>query len=101
MEFKLSGRHLDITPAIREYAEKKTQRLHRYFDRIQSMEGVIDKKDPRQFHVEIIVNVEHAQPIMAHATTEDLYAGIDAVTDKLERQLTDHKEKLRNRKHIA
>ncbi len=100
MEFKLSGRHIEVTPAIHDYAEKKTQRLHRYFDRILSIEGVIEKRD-RSFEVEIVTHVEHAQPFVARQTGDDLYAAIDGVTDKLERQLTDHKERLRNRKHIA
>ncbi len=100
MEFKLSGRHMDLTPAIHDYADKKTQRLHRYFDRIQSIEGVIERRD-RLFHVEVVVDAEHTQPFVAHETGEDLYAAIDIITDKLERQLTDHKERLRNRKHIA
>jgi len=100
MEFKLSGRHIDVTPAIREYAERKSERLHRYFNRIQSFEGVIEWRD-RKFEVELVVNVEHAQPFVARRTGDDLYAAIDEVIDKLERQLTDHKERLRNRKHIA
>ena len=100
MEFKISGRHMDITDTMREYAQRKTERLHRYYDRIQEIEAVIEKSD-RLFEVEVIVDVEHAQPIMAKETSEDPYAAIDAVADKLERRLTDHKEKLRNRKHIA
>lgn len=101
MEFKISGRHLEITPAIREYAEQKTARLPRFFDRIQSISVIIDKHDPQHFEVEIVVDIEHAKDIITKRTSEDVYAGIDKAVDKAERQLTDHKEKLRNRKHIA
>jgi len=100
MEFKISGRHIDVTPAIRAYAEKKTAKLHRFFDRIQSIESVVEQRD-RMFEVEIITNVEHHPPFLAKELHEDLYAAIDVATDKMERQLHDHKEKLRNRKHIA
>lgn len=98
MEFKISGKHIEITPPIHDYAEKKSQKLHRYYDRIQEIAVVVDKPD-RLFQVELIVDVEHREPFIARDHHEDLYAGIDLVMDKMERQLTDHKEKLRNRKH--
>lgn len=98
MDFKITGRHIEVTDAIREYAQSKTQRLQRYFDRIQEITTVIDKHD-RSFEVEVIVDVEHHDPFLARHRGDDLYGCIDEVVDKLERQLTDHKEKLRNRKH--
>ena len=98
MEFKISGRHLEITPAIHDYAEKKTARLHRHFDRIQEIQVVVEKHD-RGIDVEIIVDVEHHDDFVAKADEADVYACIDLAVDKLERQLTDHKERLRNRKH--
>ena len=100
MEFKISGRHLEITPAIREYAQKKSERVHRYFNRIQEIQVVVDKQD-KNFEVELIVDVEHHDAFIARHQEPDLYACIDQTLDKMERQLTDHKEKLRNRKHIA
>ncbi len=100
MDFKISARHFEVTPAIREYAQKKTARLHRHYDRIQEIQAVIDRPD-REFHVEIIVNVEHHEPFIARQHAEDLYGAIDLAVDKVERQLTDHKEKHRNRKHLV
>ncbi|QNN21304.1 ribosome-associated translation inhibitor RaiA [Planctomycetales bacterium ZRK34] len=99
MELKITGRHLEITPAINDYASRKCARFDRYFDRIQSIEVVIDKLG-QSFEVEVIVDVEHHDSFIAKAKDEDLYACIDSVSDKIERQLTDHKEKLRNRKHV-
>lgn len=101
MMFQLSGRHMDVTEAIHDYAQKKCSRLHRYFDKIQSTEGVIVRHDAHAFEVELILSVEHASPFVARHVHDDVYQAIDATVDKLERQLTDHKEKLRNRKHIA
>ena len=100
MEFKISGRHVEITQPIHAYAQKKTERVHRHFDRVQEVSVVIDKHD-REYDVEVIVDVEHHEPFIAHHREGDLYACLDQAVDKLERQLTDHKEKLRNRKHIA
>lgn len=99
MELKITGRHIEITPAINDYASRKCSKFDRYFDRIQSIEVVIDKL-ALNFEVEIRVDVERHDVFVAKAKDEDLYACIDAVSDKIERQLTDHKEKLRNRKHV-
>ena len=100
MDFKISGRHVEITPAIREFAQKKTDKLHRYYDRIQEITVVVDKRD-NHFDVEILVEIEHHDPVVARHTGDDVYACIDQNIDKLERQLTDLKEKLRNRKHMT
>ena len=100
MEITVSGKHLDITPAIREYASEKVMRLPRFYDRIQEIDVVADKSDnAHSFEVEIIAKVERADPFVAKTVGTDLYACIDETVDKLERQLTDHKSRLRNRKH--
>ena len=98
MEITVSGRHLEITPAIRQYASEKVSKLPRYFDRVQQITIVAGKQDNHTFEVEIIVEAEHHSPFVAKTTGPDLYAGVDAAVDKLERQLTDHKERTRSRK---
>ena len=100
MEINVIGRHIEITPSIREYAQNKAGKLPRYYDRIQSIEIVADRADHHnKYEVEIIVQVERTDPFVARVAGEDFYACIDESVDKLERQLTDHKQKLRNRKH--
>jgi putative sigma-54 modulation protein len=98
MEITVTGRHLEITPAIKEYATDKSAKLPRYFDRVQQISVVADRKDNHTFEVEIIVDAEHHEDFVAKASGPDLYACVDVVVDKLERQLTDHKERLRQRK---
>ncbi len=94
----VSSRHMDVTPALKSYAEQKATKLLKYFDRIQEIEVVLDAtKDSTR--VEIIVNAEHNNIFVAHHDVGDAYAGVDGCVDKLERQLTDLKDKLRNRKH--
>jgi putative sigma-54 modulation protein len=95
----VTGRHMEVTPAIRDYAEEKAAKLERYYDALQGIEVVADRSDPNHYAVEMIASIPHHQPLVASNTDTDLYASIDAVVDKLERQLTDHKEKIRNRKH--
>ncbi len=98
MEIKLTGRHMEITDAIREYAESKAGKLPRYFDRTKAAE-IVAERIHDEFEVEMIAHVDHADPFVARTRGEDLYACIDDLVSKMERQLTDHKQKLRNRKH--
>lgn len=100
MVITVSGKHLEITPAIREYAEGKVAKLPRYYDRVTAIDVLADKSNHNgSVEVEIIVHVEKSAPFVVKVTFDDLYACIDQAVDKLERQLTDHKEKIRNRKH--
>ncbi|MFP4145167.1 MAG: ribosome hibernation-promoting factor, HPF/YfiA family [Phycisphaeraceae bacterium] len=101
METTVTGRHVEITDAIRDYMTEKANRLPRYFDRVQQIEVIADKPDNRNYMVELIVHVEHHDAFVARGKNTDLYACVDEACDKMERQLTDHKEKLRNRKHQA
>jgi putative sigma-54 modulation protein len=89
---------MEVTEALRNYAEQKANKLVRYYDLIQEIEVVLDaNKDSTK--VEMIVNAEHKGMFIAHHDQGDAYACIDGCVDKLERQLTDHKERHRNRKH--
>ena len=102
MNVVVSSRHMEVTPALKTFAEQKANKLTKYYDRIQEIEVVLDAdKDQGKDHtsVEIIVNAEHKNMFVAHHKDGDAYACIDACVDKLERQLSDHKKKIRNRKH--
>ena len=94
----VSSRHMDVSAALRGYGEQKVGKLTRYYDRIQEIEIVFDvAKDVIQ--VEIIVHAEHRNMFIGRHSGTDAYACVDGCIDKLERQLTDHKKKFRNRKH--
>jgi len=98
MQINVTGRHLILTPTIEEYARKKARKLPRFFNRIQQVEILIDKAK-NGFDVEIITDVAHHQPFVATSSDHDLYACIDDGIDKVVRQLSDHKKRLRNNKH--
>lgn len=98
MEITVTGRHIEVTEPIRNYAVEKVGKLPRYFDRILEIDVVVDRHDSHEFSVEIIVDVEHANDFVGKSIGDDLYGCIDSAVDKLERQLTDHKEKLRRHK---
>ncbi len=96
MVITVTGRHLEITQPIREYAEKRVSKLSKYYNRIQGIAVVADKGDHRHYEVEIRVTADRTEPFITKVHDADLYAGIDQAVDKLERQLTDHKEIVRN-----
>lgn len=102
MEITVSCRHLPMTDSIRAYAMEKVRRLPRFYDRLHAIEVIGDKDDshhPSAHQVEIIVRAEHAYPFVARASGNELYACIDLAMDKMERQLSAHKERLRNHLH--
>ncbi len=94
----VASRHMEITPAMKSFAEQKATKLTRYYDRIQEIEVIFDAgKD--KVRVEVIVHGEHKNMFIAHHEEGDAYACMDACVDKLERVLSDHKKKVKNRKH--
>ena len=96
------GRHMDVTEALKSFAEQKVSKLTKYYDRIQEIEVILDTgKELGKNHskVEMIVNAEHNDVFIAHQGGADAYASLDACCEKLERQLSDHKKLHRNRKH--
>lgn len=99
MIITVSGRHMEITPAIRQHAEEKANKLLKYYDRIKEIEVVMDGSADKHKRVEFIVSAEHRNMFVATCDGEDLYACIDMAGHKLERQLSEHKDRFRNRIH--
>ncbi len=94
----ISSRHMDVTEAMKTFAEQKANKLVKYYDLIQEIEVIFDAvKDGTK--VEMIVNAEHKNMFIANHDGGDAYAAVDSCVDKLERQITEHKKKHRNRKH--
>lgn len=98
MVVTFSSRHMDVSPALKTYAEQKAGKLVKYYDRIQEIEVIFDAAKDAQ-KVEMIVNAEHRREFIAHHSGDDAYACVDECIAKLERQLSDFKKKVRNRKH--
>jgi putative sigma-54 modulation protein len=98
MQVTVAGRHMGVSDTLRDYCQRKAERLVRFYDRIQAIEVVLDGKHGRHT-AEIIVHTDRAQPFVASERQDDVYAAVDLLLDKIERQLRRHKERLRNRKH--
>lgn len=98
MQITVSGRHMGVSDALKEYCEQKAGRLSRFYDRIQSIELILDGQEGHHF-AEVIVHSDGTPPFVASEEQQDAFAAIDLLMDKVERQIRRHKDRLRNRKH--
>ncbi len=100
MELMVTGRHLQITDAMKRYAKEKAGKLPHFYDRIETTSLILDHES-QTFKVEIVARADHRHVFVAHADGADFFAAFDVALEKLERQLSKHKERFRNRKHIS
>jgi putative sigma-54 modulation protein len=91
MQITVSGHHVDVTPALRDYVTNKLTKLQRHFDNITNTDVTLTVEKLVQ-KAEATVHVAGAD-LFATCESEDMYAAIDSLTDKLDRQLIKHKEK--------
>ena len=100
VQIQLTARHVEVTDDVRNYIQEKVDKLPRFYDRIHEVEVVLDHQS-EQFSVEMIVRTDRRHTIVVSETGPDTFALIDVLTDRLERQLTKHKEKNRPRVNKA
>ncbi len=98
MQINVSSKLFDMTPAIEEYIMGKSEKLTRFFDRVEQIDVKIEKTT-HGYTSEIIADVEHHDPIIAHNENNDMHASIDGCVDRAVRQLSDLKSRLRDDKH--
>jgi putative sigma-54 modulation protein len=94
MRVNLSGHHLDVTPALRSYTERKLARVLRRFDRVIEVQCILTV-DKLRHRAESTLSVR-GPDIHASAEADDMYAAIDALADKLDRRVRKYKERLRD-----
>ena len=92
MNLHLSGHHLGVTPAIRSYVLEKLGRVTRHFDQVIDLHVIMSVEKLRH-KVEVSMHVA-GRDIHVESIDGDMYAAIDALADKLDRQVVKHKEKL-------
>lgn len=95
----VTGRHMDVTEPLKAFANEKMSRLTKFLDTVTEIDVIFDAAGKLEIEVEVIVHAEHRSAFVAKVSNADAYAGLDLCYAKLERQLTEHKEKQRNRKH--
>jgi putative sigma-54 modulation protein len=92
MQLNLTGHHVDITQALREYVTTKLERLERHFDHVMDANIVLSVEKLR--HQAEATLYANGGTLHAEAEDEDMYAAIDALVDKLDRQVKRLKEKI-------
>jgi putative sigma-54 modulation protein len=95
----VTGKHIEITDAIRAHIEDKASKLPRYFNSVMQIEVIVEGTEGVMQNVEVIVSVEHREDVVARESGPDLYACIDMAMHKMERQLRKIKEKQRDNKY--
>ncbi|GAA5175021.1 MULTISPECIES: ribosome hibernation-promoting factor, HPF/YfiA family [Niveibacterium] len=99
MNLNITGHHLEVTAALRDYVTSKLDRVIRHFDHVTSVNVILSVEKLKQ-KAEVTVHVR-GKDIFVESIDEDLYAAIDAMTDKLDRQVLKHKEKSYDHGHEA
>ena len=97
MNIVVKCRHMEVTDAMRTYAQEKASKLPRYYDNVHSIEVIFDMEAERPV-VEIVVTAARKATFVATHRDEDMYACVDQCLDKIIRQLSRHKDKVRDRK---
>ena len=92
MNINLSGHHVEVTSSLREYVNTKFSKLERHFDQINSVQVILtveklDQKAEASIHM-------NGSDVFASAINTDMYASIDTLVDKLDRQILKHKGKV-------
>lgn len=95
MQLNISGHQLELTDGLRDYVTEKMARIERHFDKITNVQVILEVEKLRQ-KAEAILHVSGGE-VVANAEHTDMYAAIDMLIDKLDRQLIKFKEKNLNR----
>jgi putative sigma-54 modulation protein len=99
MNLHMTGHHLEITPSIRDYVNTKMVRINRHFDHVIDVNMILSVEKLRQ-KIEANVHLS-GKDIFAECENDDMYAAIDLLVDKLDRQIVKHKEKMKDKHGVS
>ena len=97
MQINITGHHVEVTPALRAYVTEKMQRLARHFDQVNSINVILNVEKLQQ-QAEATVSAA-GRTIFAAESAMDMYASIDKLVDKLDRQVRRHKDRITDHHH--
>lgn len=95
MQMKITGHHVEVTDSMRDYVEKKFERIRRHFDSVIDLHCTLTVENKLQHKAEATLHVSGSH-IHVDASEPNMYAAIDALVDKLDRAVVKHKEKLQD-----
>ena len=94
MQLNLTGHHIEITDSLRTYVQEKMERVERHFDKVTNSHVILTVENVRH-KAEATVHMS-GNDVFAENTEDNMYAAIDGLIDKLDRQVKKHKEKITN-----
>jgi putative sigma-54 modulation protein len=104
MNLTISGHHLEVTPPLRDYVVTKLDRVTRHFDQVVDVNVLLTvenlKEKERRQKAEVTLRVKGRDIFVEHSH-EDLYAAIDQLMDKLDRQVVRHKDRVQDHHHAS
>ncbi len=101
LQFDITGKHVEITDALRKHAQDKVSKFPRYYSSITKVEVKIERAEGHLPMVEIIARGEHSKVFVAKESGADIFTCIDMATHKIERQLTKKKTRERDNKYVG
>ncbi len=101
MLLTISGKHMEITEAIRSHVQDRTAKLPRYYNNINRIEVIIDDSEGGKAKVEVKASAEHSKIFIGKETGDDMYTCIDLAVRKVERQLSRRKGKERDNNRLS
>ena len=104
MNLTISGHHLEVTPAIRDYVQSKLERIKRHFDQVIDISVIltVDNLTEKEKRQKAEINLRMSgKTVYAESLSQDLYAAIDTLIDKLDRQVMKYKTKVQEHSHEA
>lgn len=98
MHINITGHHVDVTPALRAYVTEKMQKLVRHFDQVNSINVILNVEKLQQ-QAEATVTAA-GRTLFATDSAMDMYASIDGLVDKLDRQVRRYKDRITDHHHV-
>ena len=102
MNLTISGHHLEVTPALRTYVESKLDRITRHFDQVVDVKVLlsIENQTEKERRQKAECNIhDKGSDMFAECAHQDMYAAVDELVDKLDRQVVRHKDRLQSHHH--
>ena len=104
MNLTISGHHLEVTPSLRSYVMAKLERILRHFDQVVDVKVLLtvhnQKEKEKRQRAECNIHVK-GRDLFAESSNADLYAAVDELADKLDRQVLRYKDKAQEHHHEA
>jgi putative sigma-54 modulation protein len=99
MQINITGHHIEVTPALKAYVTDKLRRIHRHFDHVISTDVILRVENHhKQAEAKVVAA---GKSLFAQESGDDMYAAIDGLIDKIDKQVRRHKDRVRDHQATA